>query len=137
MAWERGTNEYFCLPCVTIFWRLNWKLPKDKVKMKSTYLSLKRVILILRFWFPFPKKWTIINDYKYIYLTLWESRHLEEFSMSVLLLKSLLPRRSLFRDLGSPVSRQLLQLQLFPNFLKFWTLLVEFVFPTLLPVWIV
>ena len=24
MAWEWGTNEYFCLPYVTILWCLNW-----------------------------------------------------------------------------------------------------------------
>ena len=29
--------------------------------------------------------------------------------------------------MGSPVSHQLLQLQLFLNFLKFWTLLVDFI----------
>ena len=56
LAWEWGTNEYFCSPCVLILWRLSWKLPKDKVKMNSTYLSLERVILTLRFWFPFPNK---------------------------------------------------------------------------------
>ena len=55
VAWEWGTNEYFFLPCVTILWRLGWKLPKDKAKMKSAYLSLERVILNLKFWFPFPK----------------------------------------------------------------------------------
>ena len=90
LAWEWGTNEYFYSPCIPILWRLSWKLPKYKVKMKSAYLSLKRVILTLRFWFPFPKNWTIINDYRFIYVTLWESRHLEGFNMLVSLLNSLL-----------------------------------------------
>ena len=33
-------------------------------------------------------------------------------------------RKKLSRDLGSPGSRQLLQLQLFSQILKFWTLLL-------------
>ena len=32
MAWEWGTNEYFCLPYVTILWCPSWKLPKDRGK---------------------------------------------------------------------------------------------------------
>ena len=30
MAWERGTNEYFCLPCATILWCPSYQLPEDK-----------------------------------------------------------------------------------------------------------
>ena len=118
VAWEWGTNEYFCLPCVTILWRLSWKLPKDKVKMKSAYLSLKRVILTLRFWFPFPKNWTIINNYKYIYVTLWESRHLEEFSMSVSLLNSLLLKEEFIRRSVFTSEPPIVAAATFPKLLK-------------------
>ena len=90
VAWECGTNDYFCLPCVTILWCSSWKLPNDKVKMKSSHLSLKRVILTLRFWFTFPKyleyhQWLQVHIYD-----IMESRHLEEFNMVVSLLNSLL-----------------------------------------------
>ena len=37
MAWEWGTNEYFCLPYVTILWSPSWKLPKDRGKIKLIY----------------------------------------------------------------------------------------------------
>ena len=30
MAWERGTSEYFSLPCATILWCPNYQLPEDK-----------------------------------------------------------------------------------------------------------
>ena len=118
MAWEWGTNEYFCLPCVTILWCLSWKLPKDKVKMKSAYLSLKRVILTLRFWFPFPKNWTIINDYRFIYVTLWESRHLEEFNMSVSLLNSLLLKEEFIQRSSFTNEPPIVAAASFPKFLK-------------------
>ena len=68
--------------------------------MKSACLSLKRVILTLRFWFPFPKNWTSIHDYRLIYVTLWESRHLEEFTMLVLLLNSLLLKEEFIQRSG-------------------------------------
>ena len=118
VAWEWGTNEYFYLPCVTILWCLSWKLPKDKFKMKSAYLSLKRVILNLRFWFPFPKVWTIINDYKYIYVTLWESRHLEEFSVSVPLLNSLLLKEEFIQRSGFTSELPIVAAATFSKFLE-------------------
>ena len=37
MAWERGTNEYFCLPYATILWCPSFQLPKDKGN-NETYL---------------------------------------------------------------------------------------------------
>ena len=86
--------------------------------MKSAYLSLERVILTLRFWFPFPKNWIIINDYKYIYVTLWESRHLEEFSMSILLLNSLLPKEEFIQRSGFTSEPLIVAAATFPKFLK-------------------
>ena len=118
LAWEWGTNEYFYSPCVPILWHLSWKLPKDKVKMKSTYLSLKTVILTLRFWFPFPKIWTIINDYKFIYVTLWESIHLEEFSMSVSLLNSVLLKEGFIQRSGFTSEPPIVAATTFPKFLE-------------------
>ena len=43
MAWEWGTNEYFCLPCVTMLWCLSWKPPKDRGKMNFIYLASKEL----------------------------------------------------------------------------------------------
>ena len=37
MAWEWGTNEYLCLPYVTLLWCPSWKLPKDRGKIKLIY----------------------------------------------------------------------------------------------------
>ena len=118
LVWEWGTNEYFCSPCVLILWRLSWKLPKDKVKMKSAYLSLERVILTLRFWFPFPKNWIIINDYRFIYVTLSEYRHLEEFSMSVSLLNSMLLKEEFIKRSGFTSELPIVAAATFPEFLK-------------------
>ena len=39
MAWEWGTNEYICLPYVTILWCLSGKLPKGIRKLKLIYLT--------------------------------------------------------------------------------------------------
>ena len=73
---------------------------------------------------------------KYIHLSFGKSRHLEEFSMLVFIVKIVCCSKKKFsRDLGSLDSRQLLQLQLFsPIFLKFWTLLIDFILHGL--VWI-
>ena len=87
-------------------------------KMKPAYLSLKRVILTLRVWFPFPKIWTIINDYKYIYVTLWESRHLEEFSMSVSLLNSLFIKEDCIQRSRFTSELPIVAVTTFPKFLK-------------------
>ena len=50
-AWEWGTNEYLCLPCVTILWCLSWKLPKDRGKMKLIYLASKELSWLWDFGF--------------------------------------------------------------------------------------
>ena len=53
MASEWGTNEYFCLPYVTILWCPSWKLPEDRDKNETHIFGLKRVILTSKSWFPF------------------------------------------------------------------------------------
>ena len=56
---------------------------------------------------------------KYIHLSFGKSRHLEEFSMLVIIVKIFCCSKKKFsRDLGSPDSCQLLQLQLFSQFFK-------------------
>ena len=62
MSWEWGTNEYFCLPYVTILWCPSWELPEDKGKNETHILGLKRVILNLKSWIPLSLNWAIIND---------------------------------------------------------------------------
>ena len=44
MAWDWGTNEYFCLPYVTILWCPSWELSKDKGKNEIHIPGLKQVI---------------------------------------------------------------------------------------------
>ena len=62
---------------------------------------------------------------KYIHLSFGKSIHLAEFSMLVFIFKIVCCSKKKFsRDLCSPGSRQFLSLQLFPKFLKFWTLLL-------------
>ena len=64
---------------------------------------------------------------KYINLSFGKSIHLEEFSMLVFIIKTICySKKKLSRDLCSPGSRQLLQLQPFSQILKFWTLLFLF-----------
>ena len=53
MAWEWGTNEYLCLPYVTIMWCPRWKLPEDKGNNETHIPGLKIFILTLKSWFPF------------------------------------------------------------------------------------
>ena len=63
MAWVWGTNEYFCLPYVTILWCPSWKLPEDRGKKKwnpsswphKSYLDFEILVSIFL-------NWTIIND---------------------------------------------------------------------------
>ena len=62
MAWEWGTNEYFCLPYVTILWCPSWKLPEDRGNKwnssswpQKNYLDLEILVSILL-------NWNIIND---------------------------------------------------------------------------
>ena len=63
MAWEWGTNGYFCLPYVTILWCLSWKLLEERGKKKVKLISLASKELswlwILSSHFL---NWTIIND---------------------------------------------------------------------------
>ena len=61
MAWEWGTNEYVCLPCVTILWCLSWKLLEDWGKMKLIYLASKELSWLWSLSFHFLNR-TIIND---------------------------------------------------------------------------
>ena len=53
MAWKWGTNEYFCLPYVTILWCPSWKLPEDRGNNETHIPGLKKVILTLKSWFQF------------------------------------------------------------------------------------
>ena len=63
MAWEWGTNEYFCLPYVTILWCPSWELPKDKgKKMKFIFLVSKELSRLWNLGFHFSLNWPIIND---------------------------------------------------------------------------
>ena len=55
MAWEWGTNEYICLPYVTILWGLSWKLLKDRGKMKLIFLASKELSWLWNLGFHFPK----------------------------------------------------------------------------------
>ena len=62
MAWEWRTNEYFCLPYVTILWCPSWQLPEDRGNKwnssswpQKSYLDLEILVSILL-------NWTIIND---------------------------------------------------------------------------
>ena len=62
MAWEWGTNEYFCLPYVTILWCPSWELPEDRGKKwnpsswpHKSYLDFEILVSIFL-------NWTIIND---------------------------------------------------------------------------
>ena len=56
---------------------------------------------------------------KYIHLSFGKSRHLEEFSILVFIVKTVCCSKKKFsRDLGSPDSRQLLQLQLSSQIFK-------------------
>ena len=45
MAWEWGTNEYFCLPYVTILWCPSWKLPEDRGKKWNSYSWTQKIYL--------------------------------------------------------------------------------------------
>ena len=120
MAWEWGTREYLCLPYVTFLWCPSWKLPKDRGKKWNSYFWPRKSYLDFETLVSIFLNRTTLNDSKFMYLPFGKSIHLEEFNMLILLLNSLYSRKKLSRDLGSPGSRQLLQLQLSsPNFLNF------------------
>ena len=98
--------------------------PKTEEKMKLIFLASKELSWLWNLGFHFPKldypQWFRVHN-----LPFQKSIYLEEFNMLILLLNSLYSRKKLSRDLGSPGSRQLLQLQLFaPNFLNFGPLLM-------------
>ena len=57
MAWEWGTNEYLCLPYVTILWCLSWYQPKGRGKKwnsyswpQKSYLDFEILVSILPKW---------------------------------------------------------------------------------------
>ena len=56
MAWEWGTNEYLCLPYVTILWCPSWKLPEDRgKKMKLIFLASRELYWLGNIGFHSPK----------------------------------------------------------------------------------
>ena len=93
-------------------------------KMKIIFLALKELSWLWNLGFHFPKldyhQWLKVRTF-----SIWEirtSRRIQHVGFIAKIVCYL--RKSWFRDLGSPGSRQLLQLQLFPKFLKFWNLLL-------------
>ena len=60
----------------------------------------------------------MMNDYRFIYVTLWEYRHLEEFSMSVSLLNSLLLKKEFIRRSGFTSEPPIVAAATFPKFIK-------------------
>ena len=52
MAWERGTNEYFCLPCATILWCPSYQLPEDKGNNETHPLASTKLSGLEKSWFP-------------------------------------------------------------------------------------
>ena len=62
MAWEWGTNEYFCLPYVTILWCLSWKLPEDRGKIWNSHSWPWKSYLDFEILVSIFLNWTIIND---------------------------------------------------------------------------
>ena len=114
MAWEWGTNEYLFLPYLTIMWCLSWKLLKDRGKKWNSYSWPQKSYLDFEILVPIIPKLEYHQWLKYIHLSFRKSRHLEEFSMLVFIVKIVCcSKKKLSRDLCSLGSRQLLQLQHF------------------------
>ena len=118
MAWEWGTNEYFCLPYVTILWCPSWELPNDRGKKwnsypwpQTSYLDFEILVFI------FPKldyhQWLKVHTF-----AIWEIQTSRRMQHVGIIKTVCCSKKKLSRDLCSPGSRQLLQLQHFPNFLK-------------------
>ena len=91
--------------------------------MKLIFLALKELSWLWNLGCHFPKldypQWLKVHIF-----AIWEiqtSRRIQHVGSIVKTIWYL--RNKLSRDLGSPGSRQLLQLQLFSQILKFWTLL--------------
>ena len=121
MAWEWGTNEYLCLPYVTILWSPSWELPKDRGKKwnsypwpQKSYLDFEILVSI------FPRldyhQWLKVHTFSIREIqTSRRIQHVGIYCQTACYLK-----KKLSRDLCSLGSRQLLQLQpFFPNFSNF------------------
>ena len=92
--------------------------PKTEVKNEAHIPGLKRVILTLKYWFPFPKldyhQWFKVHTF-----AIWEIRHLEEFNMLVLLSKQLVAqRRSCLEICVHQVVTNCCICNFFPKFIK-------------------
>ena len=61
VAWERGTNEYLCLPYATILWCPSYQLPEDKSNNETHPLASTELSGPEDLGFHFPS-WTSIND---------------------------------------------------------------------------
>ena len=120
MAWEWGTNEYFCLPYVTILWCPSQELPEDRGKKWNSYSWHQKSYLDFEILVSIFLNWTTLNVWKFIYC-LREIHISRRIQHGVFIIKqSVNQGRNLSRGLGSPGSRQLLRLQLFsPNLLNF------------------
>ena len=100
MAWEWGTNEYFCLLDVTIMWCPSWKLPKDRGKKWNSYFWPWKTYLDFETLVSIFLNRTTLNDSKFMYLPFGKSIHLEEFNMLVLLSNSLLIEEEIVQRSG-------------------------------------
>ena len=129
MAWEWGTNEY-CLPCVTILWCPSWELPKDKGKKWNSYSWSQKSYLDFEMLVPIFPKLEYHQWLKYIHLPFGKSRHIEKFKVLVFIAKnSLLIKEEIVRDLCSPGSRQLLQVQPFSQIFQILNPPFDFIWP--------
>ena len=99
--------------------------PNKKVKNETHIPGLKRVILTFNSWFHFPKI-GLSSMIKSTYIFHLGNPNIQKNSTCWFYCQTVYYlRKKLSRDLGSPGSRQLLQLQLFSQiFEKFWTLLL-------------
>ena len=102
---------------------------KIEVKMKLIFLASKELPWLWNIGFHFPKldyhQWLKVHIF-----SIWEiqtSRIIQHVGFIVKTVCYL--RKKLSRDLGSPASRQLLQLQRFPNFFKILDPLFNFILP--------
>ena len=55
MAWERGTNEYFCLPCAAILWCPSYQLPEDRGNNETHLLASTELSGLENLGFHSPK----------------------------------------------------------------------------------
>ena len=88
--------------------------PKTEVKKWNSYPWPQKSYLDFEIMVPIIPKLDYHQLLKCIHLPFGKSRHLEEFNMLVFIVKTICCSKKKFsRDLSSPDSRQLLQLQLF------------------------